>query len=93
MLSCKEVCHFVSESLDQQLPWYTRLRVRLHLFICKACRRMVKQMALLQTAAWFYGATDEQTSTEENDTLSENARSRILKQLQQANSGSADHNA
>jgi hypothetical protein len=54
---------------------------------------MVKQMALLQTAAWFYGATDEQTSTEENDTLSENARSRILKQLQQANSGSADHNA
>ena len=83
MLSCKEVCLIVSESLDLQLPWHKRLKVKFHLFMCKACRRMVKQMTLLQTAARRYGSMHEPVSEKENDTLSENARERIRKELQQ----------
>lgn len=88
MLSCKDVCHIVSESLDQQLPWHMRLKVKIHLSMCYACRRMVRQMKLLQTVARRYGSVDKQSSTE-SGSLSEEAHNRIKQRLQQAKSDSA----
>ena len=54
MLSCKDVCYIVSESLDGKLPLHKRLSVRFHLLMCKACQRMVRQMELLRAAARRY---------------------------------------
>jgi predicted anti-sigma-YlaC factor YlaD len=83
MLSCKDVCYVVSESLDGKLPWRERLRVKTHLLMCKACQHMVRQMELLRTAAHHYGSTDEETLHPEQGILSKEARARILSRLRQ----------
>lgn len=91
MLSCKEVCYIVSESLDGKLPWHRRLRVRIHLSMCKACRLMVRQMELLRAAARRYGSTEEKALPPQQGTLSEEASTRILTRLQQARDDAAGH--
>lgn len=91
MLSCKEVCYMVSESQDGQLPWRKRLRVRAHLLICKACQRMAGQMTLLRTAARRYGSTREEPLPSEQERLSKEAGTRILRRLRQAENAPADN--
>lgn len=91
MLSCKEVCYIVSESLDGKLPWHKLLKVRIHLLMCKACQRMVRQMELLRTAARHYGASGEEAFNPEQETLSEEASARILARLHQAENDPSDH--
>lgn len=44
VLSCRDVTERASEYLDGDLPRWQRLRVRLHLFICRDCRRYVRQL-------------------------------------------------
>jgi Putative zinc-finger len=83
MLSCKEVTSRVSESLDRRLSLRERLKVMLHLLICLACQRMVRQMALLRAASRRY-AMDETAPDASRETLSHEARQRILQGLQAA---------
>jgi len=44
MLSCKELTDRATEYLEQDLPWAQRLRVRVHLSMCRYCRRYLNQM-------------------------------------------------
>jgi predicted anti-sigma-YlaC factor YlaD len=83
MLSCKEVSAKVSESLDRKLPLRERLKVKLHLLMCQACQRMVRQMALLRAASRRYASADVLPDTTQ-ETLSHAARQRILQELQAA---------
>ena len=91
MLSCKDVCYIVSESLDEKLPLHKRLSVRLHLLMCKACQRMVRQMELLRAAAHRYESSGHKKSPADQEALSKEASARILTRLRQAESHSADH--
>ena len=91
MLSCKEVCYIVSESLDGKLPWHKRLKVRIHLSMCKACQRMVRQMELLRAAARRYGSNGQDAKNPEQETLSQEASARILARLHQAKHDPTDH--
>lgn len=50
MATCKEVHRLVSEGLDRDLSVIERLRMRLHLKICRACSNFSGQMALLRRA-------------------------------------------
>lgn len=50
MINCKEATHLVLQAEDQPLPWGERLRLRMHLVICAACPRFVRQVALMRTA-------------------------------------------
>lgn len=50
MLNCKQASKLVSQSLDRPLSWTERWQLKLHLFICNACRRFAKQLKLLATA-------------------------------------------
>lgn len=47
MLTCKEVANLVSFQLDQPPPLMTRLKIRLHLGLCKGCRQYKKQIIFL----------------------------------------------
>lgn len=78
MLSCKDVCYTVSESLDKNLPLHRRLGIRAHLLMCIACQQMVQQMKLLRTAAQYYESNGEKES------LSKEASARIMTRLRQA---------
>src|SRR6266567_4735505 len=49
--NCKEAVRLQSEALDHQLPGMERLGLRLHLVLCKWCRRYGKQIRLLRDAA------------------------------------------
>ena len=83
MLSCKDVCHVVSESLDRKLSWCERLRVKIHLLMCAACQQMARQMELLRTVARHCGSTGEEILHPEQGKLSKEARARILARLRQ----------
>ncbi len=48
--TCREVHQLTSEGLDRHLSVIERLRVRLHLLVCVACRRFNQQTLLIRRA-------------------------------------------
>jgi hypothetical protein len=48
-LSCKDITRLVSESMDHTLPLIQRIKIRIHLCMCKYCARFEKQVRLLRT--------------------------------------------
>lgn len=44
MLSCKELTELVTDYLEENLLWRERLRIQVHLWMCKHCGRYVDQM-------------------------------------------------
>ncbi len=50
MPSCKDVHRLVSERLDRDLSRSERVRMRMHIFICGACRNFDGQMDLIRRA-------------------------------------------
>lgn len=48
-LSCKDITRLVSESMDRTLPLTQRIKIRIHLGMCKYCARFEKQVRLLRT--------------------------------------------
>ena len=51
MLSCKNIAEHAGDIHDRQLPLSRRVAVRLHLMLCNACRRFLKQYALAAEAS------------------------------------------
>ncbi len=45
MLSCREITEQASAYLDRDLPLSGRLQFRLHLFMCRHCRRFMDQLS------------------------------------------------
>lgn len=77
--SCKQAARLQSAALDGKLPFRQRLGLRIHLMLCKWCRRYGKQIRFLQTATREH-ADDEQALPQK--TLSPEARARIKQRLQ-----------
>ena len=48
---CREVARLQSDALDHRLPWRKRVGLRIHLLLCKWCRRYGKQIAFLRSVA------------------------------------------
>lgn len=51
MMSCKDVALLSSRYLDHDLSLAERLGVRLHLLVCRACRRLLGGMRSLMRAS------------------------------------------
>jgi hypothetical protein len=49
-LSCRDVTHLVLQAEDRRLSFADRLRVRLHLLVCRACPRFVRQVRFMRSA-------------------------------------------
>ena len=56
MLRCREVTRLVSDSMDRRLPLGTRVRVGMHLAMCRFCSGFARQMRLLRQAVRARGA-------------------------------------
>lgn len=78
MPSCKQITEIASTSLETPLPKWQRWQFRLHLLICRHCRRYFKQLRFLHRLSATVG--DHLT----DKALSANARARIAEALQQA---------
>lgn len=78
-LSCRDAARLQSEALDTKLCFSKRLGLRLHLLICKWCRRYGRQIRFLHDAA---GEHSESLTDAVPQQLSPEARERIKQQLQ-----------
>ncbi len=79
MTSCKQVARLLtSDELERSGSW-TRLRVRLHLWMCRHCTRLERQLGEMHAAARRLRATfdDEQPAAGE-----ESLEAKLLKKLQ-----------
>jgi len=77
--SCKEATRLQSEAMDRKLSLFERLGLRLHLCLCKWCRRYGAQLKFLRSAAH---QCEEHASAEVPQRLSPEARERIKQKLQ-----------
>ena len=50
MLSCKQASQLISQSLDRPLTMRERFALKLHLFVCKYCKRFGQQVQTLRVA-------------------------------------------
>ncbi len=46
MMSCREVCDHASDFIEAELPLRSRLRLGLHLLICRHCARFMRYLRL-----------------------------------------------
>lgn len=82
-LSCREASTLLSKAQDTPLGWPERLAIRMHLLICKSCRRFSHQLSLLrETLRAFTSRTQKGQSP--SPPLSREERDRILKKLVRA---------
>jgi hypothetical protein len=54
LISCKDASRLISQMQDRNLPVRQRLRIRLHLLLCDACKRFVQQLRVLHRAMQHY---------------------------------------
>jgi len=91
MPSCKQVTYMVSESLDGRvLCWRERIKLKIHLSMCKACQRMVRQMELLRASASLLGNTEKDETQLKQEKLSQESSDRISAHLRQAQQDAGD---
>ncbi|MGL3710414.1 anti-sigma factor [Leptospirillum ferriphilum] len=48
LMSCKDVSRLIGQSLDGRLPLADRIRIRVHLLFCEACKRFSFQVRFLE---------------------------------------------
>ena len=77
--TCQRATRLQSEAMDRRLSFFEKLGLRLHLFLCKWCRRYGAQLKFLRSAA---RECEEHVSRQEPQMLSPEARERIKHALQ-----------
>jgi hypothetical protein len=77
--SCREASRLQSEALDHPLSFRRRLGLRIHVMLCKWCRRYGKQVSFLHKDV--HEHPDDVTQCVPQK-LSEEARERIKKRMQ-----------
>ena len=46
MLNCNEVTHLASDHLDKNLNWKESFSLRMHIAMCKHCRRFIHHLRI-----------------------------------------------
>ena len=78
-LGCREASRLQSQALDRKLPLVQRIGLRMHLLLCKWCRRYRQQIRFLRDAALQH---PDRLSAPVRRNLSQSARDRIQQRLQ-----------
>jgi len=82
MPNCKEVTELVSMSMDEPMPFFTRIRMWMHLAMCRYCSRFRRQLLFIRDALRVTPVPPE--SGPEEPGLSEAARRRIKLAMREA---------
>jgi len=75
MIRCRQVARLASAGELSESPLRTRLAVRLHLMMCRHCRRFIRQLA------WLGDAARELVSGFERDEAVQDLEARLLRRL------------
>lgn len=81
MITCRQAAELVSERLDRRLSLGERLRLRLHLALCRSCARYQTQLRFLRRA--LKRRARQPAKPEPGQRLPEDARERIRRRLDQ----------
>ena len=81
MISCRQAADLVSQGLDRRLRLGERLRLRLHLALCRSCARYQAQLRFLRRAVT--GLARRSAAAEAESPMPEDARERIRRRLDQ----------
>ena len=82
MRSCKEVSKLVSESLDRNLPFWQRVQLRMHLSLCKLCKRFERDLLHIRDAVRRDAEEALEPADDSQPKLSPEARQRIQRALE-----------
>ena len=74
---CKEVAQLSSNSLDESLPLKKRVGLKLHIMMCKFCRRHNEQLYLIRELIGKKLKSNDTSESEDSSHLSEESRQRI----------------
>jgi len=77
IMSCKQVSMQISRSLDTPLPLSRQMGIRVHLMMCKFCRRYNRHLRLIHALL-----NREREKMLAKEQLSSEARERILKAIE-----------
>jgi hypothetical protein len=83
--NCREATFLQSQAFHRRLPFLTRLGLKIHLLLCKWCRRNEKQITFLRSAICHLSGSNHSSPTR---LLSVEAHSRIKSRLQSGNNDS-----
>jgi hypothetical protein len=89
MLSCQQASELMSQKLDRPLKINEKLRLQMHLMICKSCPKLLQQFEILQEAGKKY--TEHYANQHDNELkMDVEVKQRILKTLEQKTNDSED---
>jgi len=80
--TCQETARLLSEMMDRSLPWHVRLRVMVHLSICRLCERYKRQLFLLRAVLRRQSPAELDDAPRNTPRLSEDAKRRIRQSLE-----------
>lgn len=82
--ACEEIVKDISQAMDQRPSLATRLKVRIHLWVCAWCQWYYEHLHLIRQAARAKGsAGSELPESQGGSHLSAEARERIKRSLKQ----------
>ena len=84
MTNCRDMSTWVSRSMDRRLSYGQRLAIRMHLMMCRHCRRLYEQLLSLRGFAQHEPREPdpaEEDPAQGADCLSHEARDRIKSAL------------
>jgi len=79
MFSCRRASRLMSDAQDRRLTWRERVSLRVHLCICRYCRKAQKHFRFLQSLGQLWHQHGEGEGAETR--LPDDARQRILERL------------
>lgn len=90
MLTCQDVSRLLSDAQEERLPLLTRVRLRVHLAMCRPCAELEDQLAVLESALGAYRARILAGELREEDLPSE-VRARIARAVEAADEDGSSH--
>lgn len=78
-MTCKDTSPLISESMDGHISFGKRLRLKIHLTICKACQCYKNQLEIIKNLAKKIGSED--FSSKKNQTLRPEVKEKIKQSL------------
>lgn len=83
-LSCEEASRLASESLDRELSRNERWALRSHTFLCRSCRQLVRQLAMMRDLLSNMPVASHEHLREQLPQLSADRKHRIKQLLRDA---------
>jgi len=79
-LTCQDTSPLISEMMDHRVPFFQRLKVKIHLAICKVCLYYKKQLDIIRKLSQNLGREDFPVNT--NESLLPKSKEKIKKMIE-----------